>query len=100
MIIIYVFGDDKFYSAVLIDEERGKVLGSGDTADMFRRMFQQCRDKGLDPSNSEVMEGISKRLYANWRNFYYWVGSRERDDDLITLVEEYSPGNGLSKRVC
>lgn len=76
------------------------MLGSGDTADMFRQMFQRCRDEGFDPSDSKVMDEISKRLYANWRNFYFWVGSRERDDDLITLAEEYSHGHGLSKRVC
>lgn len=71
MIVIWALRSGSYTREVIIDEEAGKVLGSTELADEFRRKFDHLRDHGVDPA--EQMEGIKDRLYANYRNVYYWA---------------------------
>jgi hypothetical protein len=71
MIEVYSFKSGRYVLQLVIDEENGTVLGSTDLANEFRRRFQLLRDRGIEPADH--MDGIKKRLYANYRNFYHWV---------------------------
>jgi hypothetical protein len=71
MIQIYKFTSGRYVLQLVIDEEKGTVLGSTDLADTFRQKFQYLRDKGIEPV--EHMDGIKDRIYANYRNFYFWA---------------------------